>query len=79
MKNITVSIPDEVYRRARVRAVEEGSSVSALVTAFLERLTGYDAEFERLEARQREIQSEIHGFSAADRLSREALHDRALR
>jgi hypothetical protein len=28
MKNITVSVPDDVYREARVRAAEAGTSVS---------------------------------------------------
>jgi plasmid stability protein len=31
MKNITVSVDDEVYRRARVRAAERGTSVSRVV------------------------------------------------
>jgi hypothetical protein len=30
-KNITVTAPDDVYRRARIRAAEQGRSVSALV------------------------------------------------
>jgi plasmid stability protein len=32
MKSITVSVPDDVYRAARIRAAERGSSVSALVS-----------------------------------------------
>jgi plasmid stability protein len=35
MKNITVSIPDEIYREARVSAARRGTSVSALVRDFL--------------------------------------------
>ena len=35
MKNITVAVPDEIYRRARVRAAEQGRSVSALVADYL--------------------------------------------
>ncbi len=31
MKNITVSVPDDVYRRARVQTAKGGISVSALV------------------------------------------------
>jgi len=33
--NITVSVPDDVYRAARIRAAEQGSSVSALVAEYL--------------------------------------------
>jgi plasmid stability protein len=36
MKNITVTVPDEIYRRARIRAARKGTSVSALVRRFLE-------------------------------------------
>jgi hypothetical protein len=36
-------------------------------------------EFARLEALQREVQDEIVQFRAADRLSREEVHDRAVR
>ena len=35
MKNITLKIDDETYRKARVRAASEGSSVSAVVRGFL--------------------------------------------
>lgn len=79
MKNITVSVPDEVYRRARVRAAEQGRSVSALVADFLRALAEQDAEFARLEALQHEVQKGITAFRGGDRLDRESLHERALR
>ena len=79
MKNITVSVPDEVYQRARIRAAEQGRSVSALVAEFLEGLSGQDAEFARLEALQHRVQAEVTHFRASDRVSRDELHDRALR
>ena len=31
MKNITVSVDDELYRRARTRAADDGTTVSAVV------------------------------------------------
>jgi len=79
VRNITVSVPDEVYRVARVRAAEAGSSVSALVADFLRSLSQDDREFARLEARQREMQAQITRFRAGDRLSRDAVHERAVR
>ena len=36
VKNITVSVPDDVYRNARVNAAQRDTSVSALVVAYLE-------------------------------------------
>ena len=79
MKNITVSIPDDVYRSARVAAAQRDTSVSALVVAYLERLAGWKEEFARLEALQHEVQAEIGQFYAGDRLSRDEVHDRAVR
>jgi plasmid stability protein len=35
VKNITLALDDETYRRARIRAAEENTSVSALVKQFL--------------------------------------------
>jgi predicted CopG family antitoxin len=40
MRNITVSIPDDVYRRARVWATERDTSLSAVVKYLLETMPG---------------------------------------
>ena len=79
MKNITVSVPDEVYRAARIRAAEEGRSVSGMVATYLRSLSDDDAEFARLVAQQRRIQDQIKRFRATDRLTRDEVHARALR
>ena len=36
MSNLTVSVDDEIIKRARVRAIQQGTSVSAKVREFLE-------------------------------------------
>ena len=77
MKNITVSVPDDVYRSVRVRAAQLGTSVSALVSKYLGSLAECEAEFVRLEAKQRRVQAEIGQFSGRDRLSRDEVHGRA--
>jgi plasmid stability protein len=77
--NITVTVPEEIYRAARIRAAEQGESVSGLVAAYLRSISQRDAKFERLEAQQRSVQATIEKFSANDRLSRDELHDRAVR
>ncbi|MEA2495675.1 MAG: hypothetical protein QOJ29_3586 [Thermoleophilaceae bacterium] len=79
MKNITVSVPDDIYRAARIRAAERGSSVSALVGEYLRSLSEREAEFARLEAQRKQVISQITGFSAQDRLGRDELHERAVR
>jgi plasmid stability protein len=79
MKNLTVSVPDDVYRVARIRAAEGGSSVSALVAGYLRSLGEREAQFSRLEAQQSQVLDEIERFSARDRLDRDELHGRAIR
>jgi hypothetical protein len=80
VKNITVSVPDHVYRNARVAAAQRDTSLSALLVAYLEQMSGRMMdEFARLEALQRDVQAEIGQFRAADRLSRDEAHDRAVR
>lgn len=79
MKNITLSVPDDVYRQARVEAAQRDSSVSALVAEFLRRLSRSSSDFQRREALQKKATSEIKSFRAGDRLERQQLYDRAVR
>jgi predicted CopG family antitoxin len=76
MKNITVSVDDETYRRARVKAAERDTSVSALVRRFLAELAGSESDVERLKREEREIRERIGTFRAGDRLSRDDVHGR---
>lgn len=79
MANITVAVPDEVYRQARIKAAEQGRSVSSLVAEFLTSLDDSGDEFDRLLAQQEQVLAEIDEFRAGDRLGRDEVHDRALR
>lgn len=79
MKNVTVSLPDEVYRRARIKAAERDTSLSALVREFLMSLGDEESETERRKRLQAEVVSSIKRFSAGDRLSRDELHGRRVR
>ena len=36
MANLTITVDDEVLRRARIRALEQGTSVNALLREYLE-------------------------------------------
>ncbi len=82
-KNITVSVDEETYRNARIRAAEAETSVSALVRSFLVRLAQgqiVDNEFHRLHRLQEETLSAIRsregGLRSADNTDRDTLHDR---
>jgi plasmid stability protein len=76
MKNITVSVDDETYRLARVRAAERDTSVSALVRQFLTGLASGETETDRLLNEERKLRERIEQFRASDRLTREAVHRR---
>jgi hypothetical protein len=77
MKNITVSVDDETYRRARLRAEQE-TSVSALVRTFLTDLAQGESESDRLKREEARLRDRIKAFRAADRLSRDVLHERGV-
>jgi len=80
MKNITVTVDEDLYHRARVKAAEKRRSLSALVKEFLATLVEEESEFERLRRLQNETIARVRaarpGFSASDRLSREEVHER---
>ena len=76
MKNITVSVDDETYRRARMKAAEQDTSVSALVRRFLVDLAAGETETERLKRQERDLRNRIAKFRGGDRLGRDAVHRR---
>ncbi len=80
MKNITVTVGEEVYHRARVRAAELRTSVSAVVRRKLEEFAAEESEVERLKRLEHETIEGIRArgarFSASVRLPRERIHDR---
>lgn len=76
MKNITVSVPDEVYRKARLAAARQDTSVSALVAESLHEIaTGRSRHDRRASSIDRAFDA-VSSFSASERLTREQVHDR---
>ena len=76
VKNITVSVDDETHRRARIKAAEQETSVSALVKQFLTALAEDGSEANTLAREEKALRERIRNFGAADRLSRAELHNR---
>ena len=76
MKNITVSLDDDTYRRARLRAAELGTSISALVKRTLQELGSHESRAERLKQQERTLRERIKVFRASDRLIRDEVHRR---
>jgi hypothetical protein len=73
--NITLSVDDDIVRKARQRAEAMGTSVNQLVREYLEQLAGkrdpkeLAAEFERLSKM-------AHGDRRGWKFNREEIHDR---
>lgn len=77
MANLTVTVDEKVLRRARIRALEQGTSVNALVSEYLARFAGMGAT-EKALAEFLEIAERSHASSGPDGRTwrREDLYDR---
>ena len=80
VKNITVSVDDEVYHKARMRAAERRTTVSAMVKKMLVEVAGQETEFEQLRREEHELRARLLArgvrFKASGRLSRTELYER---
>jgi plasmid stability protein len=74
MKNITVTVDDETYRLARIRAAERETSVSAMVREFLTDVANGGSQVEKLKREEVALRASIRSFRAGDRLSRDEVH-----
>jgi hypothetical protein len=77
--NITVTVSEQTYRRARVRAAELDTSVSAVVTRTLEEFAAKGTGAEARQRRFEELRAQTPVVSAGKRLSREALYKTSVR
>jgi hypothetical protein len=59
VKNITLSVDDDLYERSRVLAAQRKTTVTALVRDYLRHLAGHE---ERREQSRREIRAMIGSF-----------------
>lgn len=79
MANLTITVDEETVKRARIRALEEGTSVNALLRGYLEDYAGVRRE--RLEA-WRKIQdlARSAGMGSAGRRlpTREEIYNRPI-
>ena len=59
-QNLTLKLPAETIRKAKVVAAERGTSISALVTEKIEEIVGEDAAYQA--ARRRASEWLTHGW-----------------
>ena len=76
MKNVTLSLDDTTYQRARIEAARRNRSLSALVRDYLQSLTRDTGEERHRLKRLFAALDQSRGFRAADRMTREATHER---
>jgi hypothetical protein len=79
MKNITLALDEETYRKARIAAARRDASVSSLVKQYLLTLAATEIPNENpapeLNTLLAEIASRHPGFSCSENLSREDLYE----
>jgi hypothetical protein len=80
VKNLTIALDDETYRRARVFAAQRDASISALVKKYLCSLTEEITALRDFKKEQEDLLDSIAQrhprFKVADNLSREDLYQR---
>jgi diphthamide biosynthesis methyltransferase len=73
-QNLTLKIPAETIRKAKIVAAQRSTSISALVIEKIEELIGEDAEYQA--ARRRAFEWLSQGWHLGGRaMSRERTHD----
>ncbi|GAA1808249.1 hypothetical protein GCM10009749_15780 [Agromyces neolithicus] len=74
-RNVTLSLPEEVFRRAKVFAAEHDTSVSALVADLL--MSRVDVEYDGVWAAEERLMREGVGLRVGDAaLTRDEAHAR---
>jgi hypothetical protein len=76
MKNITLSVEDEVLAAIRRYALERNSSVNALVREYLVNLAKHHNRARRARARLRQLSEKSRGQLGKKAWTRDDLHER---
>jgi hypothetical protein len=76
MKNITLSVDEEVLAMVRRHAAERNSSVNALVREYLTSLAAQEDRASRARSELRELSARSRGRLGRKTWTRDSLHDR---
>lgn len=77
MANLTITVDDEALKKARLRALEQGTSVNALLREYLEKFAGVHDSQRRAARRVLELSDRAHSGSSGRRWRRGELHERS--
>ena len=75
MTNVTLAIDDDLLKRARIKALEQGTSVNAVVRSFLETYAGAPDQQDALESFLELAERSETGTSTKERRHRSDLYD----
>ena len=76
MANLTITLEDEILKRARLRAMEQGTSVNALLRDYLHHYAGVRAAQERALDSVLKLSGKARSRRGARKWTRDDLHDR---
>jgi hypothetical protein len=75
-QNITVSLPRQTIRKAKVLAARRGSSISSLLAQQIEILVGEEEAYERAERQAAALLDQGFHLGGVIRVSRDEWHER---
>jgi plasmid stability protein len=76
MANLTIAIDDEILKRARLRATEQGTSVNAVVRAYLEQYAGSRSAQEQALLKLLALSKQTSSRRGRRTWTRDELHER---
>ena len=76
MANLTITVDDEVLKRARLRATEQGASVNAVVRGYLEQYAGTRSAQEQALTKLLALSEQTRSKRGRRKWTREELHER---
>lgn len=76
MTNLTITIDEQVLKKARMRALEEGISINALLREYLEKYTGINKQYQQATQEIIKIARASKATSGGNHWSRDELYER---
>jgi hypothetical protein len=76
VSNLTITVEEEVLRRARMRAIEQGTSVNAVLREYLEAYAGSHGEGQAAARRILALSKAVQARRGEAAWTRDELHER---